>query len=224
MNELTQSLHSLLAAAPVYKTLMRALGGSSGKVTHVNEYIRPHVGDKVLDIGCGPAEIIEYMPDVDYLGVDLSEDYIAHAKSKYGKKGRFLCRNAAEMDPAEFETYDIVLATGLLHHLNDYEATELLKFAAKALKKDGRLVTLDGCFLERNQHPFDRWMLNHDRGKFVRTQAEYLKLAKPIFPSIKANVRSDMLRFPYTLIILECSLVKLVETASPEAGELLALR
>lgn len=205
INHIIQTLHPILSFAPAYKLLMKSLGGHSARLTHVKNHIRPQPGFKVLDIGCGPGDILEYLPGVEYLGVDLDADYIAHAESKYGSRGRFLCRNAAEIDAAEFETYDIVLATGLLHHLNDNEAIQLLQFAAKALKPGGRLITYDGCYLEKDQHPFDRWMLDSDRGKFVRTQSQYLKLANSVFPSIKAHLRSDLLRIPYTLLILECS-------------------
>lgn len=205
MNNLIQSLHPILSFAPAYKLLMKSLGGHSARLTHVEKHIRPQPGFKILDIGCGPGDILEYLPGVEYLGVDLDADYIAHAESKYGSRGRFLCRNAAEIDAAEFETYDIVLATGLLHHLNDKEAIQLLQFASKALKTGGRLITYDGCYLEERQHPFDRWMLDSDRGKFVRTQKQYMSLASSVFPAITPHLRSDLLRIPYTLLILECS-------------------
>jgi SAM-dependent methyltransferase len=205
INNIIQSLHPILSFAPAYKLLMKSLGGHSARLTHVQKHIRPQPGFKILDIGCGPGDILEYLPGVEYLGVDLDADYIAHAQSKYGNKGRFLCRNAAEIDAAEFETYDIVLATGLLHHLNDNEAIQLLQFASKALKPGGRLITYDGCYLEEKQHPFDRWMLDSDRGKFVRTKKQYMALANSVFPAIKPHLRSDLLRIPYTLLILECS-------------------
>jgi hypothetical protein len=39
----------------------------------------------------------------------------------------------------------------------------------------------------------------------MRTADAYQKLATSVFPRIKSNIRHDLLRIPYTLIILECT-------------------
>ena len=40
----------------------------------------------VLDIGCGPAEIIEHIPNCNYYGYDIDKRSIAYAKKKYKVK------------------------------------------------------------------------------------------------------------------------------------------
>jgi hypothetical protein len=91
-----------------------------------------------------------------------------------------------------------------LHHLADDEALALLRLARAALKPGGRFVTFDGCLVD-GQSAFARFLLRRDRGRFVRHRDDYLRLASRVFPNVTASVRHDLLRLPYTHIILECS-------------------
>jgi SAM-dependent methyltransferase len=156
-----------------------------------------------LDLGCGPGQILEDLPAVDYLGVDSSAKYIRAARARYGERARFLessIRDAVLDSPG---SYDLVMATGVLHHLDDEEGLALFRLARQALRPDGRLVTLDGCF-QQGQSTVAAWLLRMDRGKFVRTRDEYIGLASRVFPHVEAQVRHDLLRVPYTHIIMEC--------------------
>jgi hypothetical protein len=49
-----------------------------------------------------------------------------------------------------------------------------------------------------------RWLLAKDRGKFVRTREEYLRLALARFSKVESHVRHDLLRIPYTHLIMRC--------------------
>jgi len=149
--------------------------------------------------------MLSHFPAVDYTGIDIESKYIEDAKQRFGNRGNFICRNISEIPLDQYSDVDIVITTGVIHHLDDSEAKHLLKLAKSFLKPEGRLITYDGCFLEKGQHPFDLWMLKNDRGKFVRKKDEYIALAKQVFPSVKAHVRSDLLRVPYTVIMLECT-------------------
>ncbi len=72
------------------------MGDNSFYPMYINEYIRPKKGDKILDFGCGPADILKFLTDVDYVGIDSNERYIQSAKQKYGSKGRFLFRTIGD--------------------------------------------------------------------------------------------------------------------------------
>jgi len=206
MNTIFQAMHPVLSFAPAYKFAMRMLGGHSARLTHVREHIRPQPGDRILDIGCGPGDILDYLPDIEYVGVDIDAGYIEHARSRYGHLGRFICKNVTDLDPEEMGEFDIIIATGILPHLDDFEALRMLELGRQFLKGNGRLITYDGCFHDNGQHPFDRWMLNGDRGKYVRTLPEYLALTGRVFPQVRHHLRSDLLRVPYSLLIMECGL------------------
>jgi SAM-dependent methyltransferase len=205
---LVQALHPVLSYPPAYKMAMRILGGDSARRKHVNNYIRPKQGDKVIDLGCGPCDMLAFFPPVDYTGIDSESKYIDDARSRFGNKGKFNCKDIAELRPHEYSNADIVMSNSVIHHLSDKEFRHLLELARSFLKPEGRLVTLDGCFLEGGQHPFDLWMLRNDRGKFVRKKDEYIRIAKETFPRVEAHVISDLLRVPYTLIVMECSFSK----------------
>jgi hypothetical protein len=71
-------------------------------------------------------------------------------------------------------------------------------------KPGARLVTVDGVWTT-DQSRVAKYPLSRDRGRFMRTADAYQKLATSVFPRIKSNIRHDLLRIPYTLIILECT-------------------
>jgi SAM-dependent methyltransferase len=171
----------------------------------LEQYVKPVAGEKVLDIGCGPADVLEFLPNVNYTGYDLSSKYIDAAKKRYGGRGRFLCEDVGTASiQAERGTFDIALATGVIHHLTNQQAASLIELARTALRPGGRLVTFDGCFVP-NQSKVAAWLLRHDRGKYVRTRPQYEGLASSGFASLESYLRNDLLRIPYTHLIMRCS-------------------
>src|SRR4051812_32007526 len=87
---LTSKLSGVLSLPWAYRSFTRAIGGNVWRV-YLDEYVRPCPKERVLDIGCGPADILSFLPEVNYTGVDISPEYIESAKAKFGAKGRFLC-------------------------------------------------------------------------------------------------------------------------------------
>jgi cyclopropane fatty-acyl-phospholipid synthase-like methyltransferase len=157
---------------------------------------------KVLDIGCGPGDILEYLPDVDYTGFDLNMEYIEAATGRFGSRGKFFCADVNDVSKQD-STYDIVLANGILHHLSDKEAAGLMRLAHSCLSPGGRFVSHDGCFTD-SQSAASRYLLRSDRGKYVRTRQGYIDLAKDVFTAVDTYIYDDLLRIPYVHIIMEC--------------------
>ena len=87
----------------------------------VNEYVQPRVGARILEIGCGPGTIVGYLPPSDYLGFDLSPEYIEQAKRRF-PNARFVCERVSQFSLAKEQSFDVVLALGIVHHLDDAEA------------------------------------------------------------------------------------------------------
>ena len=96
-----------------------------------------------------------------------------------------------------------MLALGVLHHLDDAEALTLFQIAHDAMKPGGRLVTIDGVWTD-DQSYIVKYLLSRDRGRFVRSEAGYRELAAKVFSNIESSVRHDLLRIPYSLMILKC--------------------
>src|SRR5438552_17306449 len=74
----------------VYNVFSAAAGGNVLRRSLIQNHVRAKPGDKVIDIGCGSAEVLRYLPDVDYVGIDTNPDYIAFARRTYSSKAIFL--------------------------------------------------------------------------------------------------------------------------------------
>jgi SAM-dependent methyltransferase len=196
-------IRSLLAFPVTYRLFSRIVGGFARQV-YVKKYIRPIHGDKILDIGCGPGDILELLPQVEYLGIDMNRRYIKSAIKRFGNRGTFICKKLSGKLSNELSSFDLILATGILHHLNDDEAIQLFELSKSKLKPGGRLITLDGCY-EKKQSSIARFLLSLDRGRYVRTKNQYLALSSKIFTKIKVSIHQDLLIIPYTLMIMECT-------------------
>jgi len=208
VNEVNHALdpRRLLASAWVYRTAQALVRGDASYERIAEDHLRAKPGDRVLDIGCGPAEILGHLPDVEYVGLDASPQYIDWARKRHGMRGRFLCQTLdnAELEELGAGSFDLVLAYGLVHHLDDTEARAFFALARSALRPTGRLVTIDGCYVPE-QSGFVRGLLERDRGRHVRTAEAYQDLAHSSFGTVDAQIRHDLFRMPYTLIVIECS-------------------
>jgi SAM-dependent methyltransferase len=200
-----EKLTTVLGLPVGYRLFRELIGGEQVFRAHLDNFVRPALDEKVLDIGCGPGDMVSYLPQTNYLGVDISPQYVEAAKKRFGNRGRFCCSDIGSFGlNGEEGTFDLVLATGVVHHLDDRLASGLFELAARALRPSGRLVTFDGCF-EPGQSNVARWILRHDRGKFVRNRPDYERLAETAFSSVQSHVRHDLLRIPYTHLIMICT-------------------
>ena len=179
------------------------IGANHARSVLVREYIRPKDTDRILDIGCGSGNMLPFLPKCKYLGVDANESYIASARQRYGHRGEFICGRVSDLKAEQFGTFDVALAIGLVHHLGDSEALELFRLGFEALRPGGRLISGDICYTP-DQSALERYLLSHDRGQFVRNQSRYLELARSCFRQVTPNLRKDLLRLPYTHLIMEC--------------------
>jgi SAM-dependent methyltransferase len=177
--------------------------GSDGyRKSLAREYIRAGQSDRILDIGCGPGSMVPYLLSSEYVGFDANPDYIQLAQGRF-PEAHFTCEQVNESNLPQSEYFDIVIALGILHHLDDPEAVQLFRMARRTLKPEGRLITADGVWLA-SQSKFAKFLLSRDRGRFVRHAEEYVALASTSFSAVNSTVRHDMLRIPYSHLILEC--------------------
>jgi len=200
-----KDIRFILAVPFVYRLFSNIVGQPSARHVYINDYIRPDEGDRILDIGCGPGDILEYLSDsVTYLGIDMSQEYIDAARKKFGRRGNFICQRLDEKVVGEMPLFDKVIAIGVLHHLEDKDALQLFKVAKLALKPGGRLITIDPVFFKGQSH-LERYLVSRDRGEYVRLDDDYRQLVPDYFTNVKGIIRSGLLRMPYSLMVMECT-------------------
>ena len=203
MVQITTGIRSVLNFPQVYELFMDYLGAKELRRFFVDRCLRPQPKDRILDVGCGTGTTVAFLPEgIDYIGVDLSSAYVAFANRRFGDQVDFRVGDVNEMSFGRGDCFDIVTAMGLLHHLNDAEVVQLAKTARKLLKANGRFVTIDVCFTE-DQSPIARALIQRDRGRNVRNPHEYVALMDDIFDRVNHSVRHDLLRIPYTHVIIE---------------------
>jgi SAM-dependent methyltransferase len=178
------------------------VGADEYRKTLAKEHIRARQSDRILDVGCGPGSMVPYLPSSEYVGFDANPDYIEQARRCFPEV-HFTCDRVNESNLPQSEHFDIVIALGILHHLDDAEAVQLFRMARRTLKPEGRLITLDGVWVA-GQPRFAKFLLSRDRGRFVRHAEEYVALASTSFSAVNSTIRHDMLRIPYSHLILEC--------------------
>ncbi|MGA7757948.1 MAG: hypothetical protein WCA57_08880, partial [Ilumatobacteraceae bacterium] len=74
--QVTTGIRSVLSLASVYRFAQRAIGAEAFRETLAAEVLDVSEGDRILDVGCGTADILDHLPDVDYLGFDSSDRYV----------------------------------------------------------------------------------------------------------------------------------------------------
>jgi SAM-dependent methyltransferase len=201
--EKNTGVRAILAQPAVYALWSRLIGGERGRAMLVEDHIRPHTNARVLDLGCGTADLIPFLGDVSYVGIDHSRDYIESARGRFGSRADLRVGDVGALDD-ELRDFDIVTVIGVLHHLDDDAARRLFAGAASALKPGGRCVTLDGTFMP-GQSPVARTIIRADRGQHVRTPPAYAALAEEAFAAVSTVTRHDLLRMPYTHCIVEAT-------------------
>lgn len=207
MAEIRSGVRHLLAIPALYDGFQAAVGAYAWHRRVLQQYVMPGLrhGARVLDIGCGTAEVLRNLPEhVYYDGFDRNAAYISRARHRFSSRhARFEC---AEFDGNLVDDgtrYDLVLAIGLMHHLGDAEAAGLMAGARNVLASDGMMLTFDPVFTD-TQSAAARFLVSHDRGRNVRRCEEYALLARSAFEHVEEILDERPMYIPYTGMVLIC--------------------
>jgi 2-polyprenyl-3-methyl-5-hydroxy-6-metoxy-1,4-benzoquinol methylase len=203
MAQVTTGIRAILSHPMAYEAVQRIMGAKKGRTRIVREFLRPFPGMRILDLGCGMAEILGALPtDVSYVGYDMSAEYISAARRKYAGRGTFHCRPLEHAEVATLDRFDLVMGIGVLHHLDDATARQFVRIASAALNPDGRIYTLDPCFAAR-QNPIARFLISRDRGQNVRDPEGYQALLQGLELKVHGTL-THQAWIPYTHWHMEC--------------------
>jgi len=202
--QVNYGFRKVLSYPAIYNLFQDLVGADQLRKTFVEEYLCVGANVRLLDIGCGTAEILAFLPkDIEYVGFDESQEYINAAKTRWVNRGRFFCEKVTETELYEQEYFNLCIAIGLIHHLKDEEVIRMFNLVACNLKTGGRFVSIDPCFFIRGQSFISRAIIKRDRGQNVRTPQEMKLLAGNVFKNVAVHHRIDLLRIPYDHVILE---------------------
>ena len=195
----------ILAVPAVYRSFQRLIRRPDTTSRMLNDVLKLKPGEKVLDVGCGPCALFQYMPPIDYTGMDMSAEYIASAPRRLRRQRAVFCGRAfrGKRLLKRLGKFDLIMALGLLHHIDDGVASSLFRAAKSALRPGGRIVTVDNVFVPE-QSLAARTLIRMDRGEHVRDRDGYVKIAAAHFQDVGVTVTHNLLRIPYTHIVMEC--------------------
>jgi SAM-dependent methyltransferase len=206
MAQVTTGIRAMLSHPLVYSSLQRLMGAEKLRVRNVQNHVRPFPGMRILDLGCGTAEYLNALPtDIVYVGYDMSPLYIAAARKRFGGRGTFHCGLLERAEVATLEPFDLVLGTGVLHHLDDEAARRFMSVASAALKPGGRIFTVDPCYAP-GQNPIARFLISRDRGQHVRDVEGYRSLPRGLAVEVTGTL-IHRAWIPYTHWHMECRLL-----------------
>jgi SAM-dependent methyltransferase len=190
---------SALSMSWVFGAYQHLVGAPGCHRRFIESYVRPKAGDRIVDLGCGTGASLEHLPqNVSYVGVDLSQQYIDAARTRF-PRARFLCSDVLNVDLSPYVPFDLAMAFGVLHHLDDSAAGGLVDLARRVVRRGGLLVTIDPCRVAGQ--PFvAKMLIDNDRGRHIRDAEGYKGLFAPR-GEVETVVLSDMLRVPYSMIV-----------------------
>jgi SAM-dependent methyltransferase len=191
-------LVNLFDNANLYKAFQFAVSRPNTLSVIRNEVLKPEGVQSVLDFGCGIGYHALEFPNANYLGIEPLQSCVKKANDLFSGSGRhFILGDHTSLSKIPDSSYDLVIAIGVLHHIDDNIMSEFLEESYRILRKGGRLTTFDPV-LHPAQTVLSRWVVKRDRGKWVRTESEYSVILTTYFPGIvKQKIYSKLLRIPY---------------------------
>lgn len=197
-----KGFHRILSLPLVYRTVQ---GIFSHKKTEAKwqSTIKSKNPSRVLDIGCGTGETAASFDfEIEYLGIDISENYVNRAREDYGNFGDFALASISDLPTLGKGDFDLVILKGVFHHLRDDEVEKFALDVNSVLEKGGRIVSIDPTFLPGRL--IANFLARLDRGMHVRSPEELEQL---LIQGLNLNRKEVIVQNfpPYQRMLMEFS-------------------
>ncbi|HEY6005460.1 MAG TPA: HD domain-containing phosphohydrolase [Anaeromyxobacter sp.] len=134
---------------PAYDLFCRALGLGAALRRFEMELVARLPHERVLDVGCGTGELLAAMasalPGSHLTGLDPDRDALRLARRKLDGRGpdARLVSARAESLPFEDRTFDLVVSSLMLHHLDSDTKVRALREWGRVLAPGGAILLVD---------------------------------------------------------------------------------
>ena len=196
-------MNGILDNPIIFNFLSVITGDVKVKRKIIDEFIKPFNGAKILDIGCGTGQMLKLINEnfsVSCTGFDINARYVNYAKQK-NNSGNFFCADITNTITIEND-FDIVIASDILHHLNNTDVMNLIEVAKKSLKPNGHFIAVDPIKTEQ-QNTVEKYLMKNDRGKYIRAKEENLNLLKLYFSQINTTTLQGSYFIPWTECVFQ---------------------
>jgi ubiquinone/menaquinone biosynthesis C-methylase UbiE len=130
-------------------------------------------GLRTLDLGCGPGAFADVFDGDDFVGADLNERYVEHARRH--RKGTFIVSDARQVDLPD-DRFDQVLIFGMLHHLSDEDVRAVLGEVTRLLVPGGKALLIEDIPAMSKLNLIGHLIHNVEQGEHIRSVEEYQPL------------------------------------------------
>lgn len=180
MKMIMQVIEYFLSQPVIFNYIRKPIAGDQKEVKEfVSNNIKKYEAKSVLDVGCGTGDYIPTIPTTtQYLGIDTNQQYLSYVKNLFKTTDRkFLFQDATETKFYEDRKFDIVILISILHHLSDEDLAIILPQVSKVAKK--AIIVTD--IIPDPEGWLPKQLVKLDRGRYVRSKEEKLKLLKKHF-------------------------------------------
>lgn len=128
-------------------------------------------GKRLLDFGCGTGNNAGIFDPEQYLGVDIDSERISYARTLNPTHTFQVV--GEQLDELEDSSFDRILISAVLHHIEDSKIAGYLAHFKRILKPDGQIIIYEPFLAQGSR--FRNWHMNtFDEGDFIRTEKAYL--------------------------------------------------
>jgi 2-polyprenyl-3-methyl-5-hydroxy-6-metoxy-1,4-benzoquinol methylase len=125
----------------------------------------------VLEVGCSIGNIAKpfLKKTISYTGLDIDDLSIQYAKIKYKHFQNCTFLTGDIFEQKFIESFDLIIFSAVLHHIDDCLAKKMLDFSVKLLSKDGSICISDPVLPETSDSTIIKLYRKMERGNHMRS-------------------------------------------------------